>query len=197
LSIVTTVIVVLNGASSAGKTTLARALQDAWDEPALLWGIDTVVAALPRRYLDALWSTEMYRYGYAADGRVTTIEPGPYGDRVVRALHRAVAAAAGSGVHVIVDQVLLTRAWGDDLRSACSGLDLLTVHVYCPPDELERRERARGDRTLGQALAQYRAVAESIGHDLTIDTTETEPELAAERILAAIKGVRTVSPSGR
>jgi chloramphenicol 3-O-phosphotransferase len=60
-----------------------------------------------------------------------------------------------------------------------------------------RRERARGDRTLGEALAQYRAMAESIGHDLTIDTTETEPALAAERILAAIKKVRTVSPSLR
>jgi chloramphenicol 3-O-phosphotransferase len=37
------VIVILNGASSAGKSTVARALQDAWDEPALIWGIDTVV----------------------------------------------------------------------------------------------------------------------------------------------------------
>jgi chloramphenicol 3-O phosphotransferase len=191
------VIVVLNGASSAGKTTLARALQEAWTEPALVWGIDTVVTALPTRYLNALWSTEMYRYGYAPDGTVTSIEPGPYGDRVVRALHRAVAALAAGGVNVIVDQVLLTRAWGDDLRAACAGLELLIVHVSCPPDVLARRERDRGDRTLGQALAQHTAVAESIDHDLVIDTSALDPSAAATHALAAIARVRTVSPSHR
>jgi chloramphenicol 3-O-phosphotransferase len=176
---------------------VARALQDAWDEPALIWGIDTVVTSLPRRYLGALWSTEMYRYGYAPDGTIASIEPGPYGDTVVRALHRAVAALAAGGVNVIVDQVLLTPAWGADLREACAGLDLLVVHLYCPPAELTRREVVRSDRTVGQAAAQYQAVAASIGHDLTIDTTETEPRTAAQRILAAISGTHTVSPSQR
>ena len=190
-------IVVLNGASSAGKTTLARALQEAWAEPALVWGIDTVVTALPKRYLNALWSTEMYRYEYGSDGTVTAISPGPYGDRVVRALHRAVAALAAGGVNVIVDQVLLTRAWGDDLRAACAGQDLLIVHVTCPPHVLTRRERDRGDRTLGQALAQHTAVARSTDHDLLIDTSALDPSAAATQVLAAIAQVRTVSPSHR
>ena len=95
-------IVVLNGASSAGKTSLARAVQDEWAEPALIWGIDTVVTAL----------------------------------------HRAVAALGRAGVNVLVDQVILTPGWGADLRAACAGLDLLAVHVYCPPAEL--RLLARG-----------------------------------------------------
>ncbi len=95
-------IVVLNGASSAGKTTLARALQDAWPEPALSWGIDAVVTALPRRYLGELWSTEVFRYSYAADGTISAIGPGPYGETLVRGLHAAVAGLARAGVHVAV-----------------------------------------------------------------------------------------------
>jgi chloramphenicol 3-O phosphotransferase len=189
------VIVVLNGASSAGKTSLARAVQDAWDEPALIWGIDTVVTALPRRYLGALWSTEMYRYEHAPDGTITAIHPGPYGDRVVRALHRAVAALGRAGVNVLVDQVVLTPEWGADLRAACAGLDLLTVHVYCPPAELERRERERGDRTLGQAVAHHRAAVAALHHDLTVDTSVVDPVTGARRILAAIAAPRTVGPS--
>jgi chloramphenicol 3-O phosphotransferase len=196
LSIVTPVIVVLNGASSAGKTTVARAVQEAWAEPALIWGIDTVVTALPKRYLNALWSTEMYRYGYAADGTITAIHPGPYGDRVVRALHRAVAALGAAGLHVLVDHVLLTREWGADLRAACAGLDLLTVHVYCPPPVLERRERDRGDRTLGQALAHHRAAAAALDHDLTVDTSVADPAATARLILAAVAAARTTGPSG-
>jgi chloramphenicol 3-O phosphotransferase len=195
LSIVTVVIVVLNGASIAGKTTLARAVQDAWAEPALIWGIDTVVSALPKRYLNALWSTEMYRYEYAPDGTITAIHPGPYGDRVVRALHAAVAALGRNGLNVLVDQVVLTPEWGADLRASCAGLDLLTVHVYCPPAELDRRERERGDRTLGQAAAHHRAAAAALDHDLTVDTSLLDPAAAARTILTAITSIRTVSPS--
>jgi chloramphenicol 3-O phosphotransferase len=47
------VIVLLNGTSSSGKTTLAKALQRAMPTPYLHLGIDTVVFALPGRWLDA------------------------------------------------------------------------------------------------------------------------------------------------
>lgn len=46
------VLILLNGTSSAGKTTLAKALQDALPTPYLLVGIDTVVFALPGRYVN-------------------------------------------------------------------------------------------------------------------------------------------------
>ena len=180
-------ILLLNGASSAGKTTLARAVQDRWAEPALIWGVDTVVTALPRRYLNELWSTEMYSYEYAADGTIAAIHPGPYGERVIRGLHAAVAALARGGLHVIVDQVLLTPAWGADFRRATTGLDRLTVHVHCPPAELARRERERGDRTLGQALAQHTAVAAALDHDLTVDTAALDPAAAADLVLATVR----------
>jgi chloramphenicol 3-O phosphotransferase len=184
---VTPVIVVLNGASSAGKTTLARAIQDRWTEPALLWGIDTVVGALPKRYLGRLWSTEVFAYSYAPDGTITAIKPGRYGDQVVRGLHDAVAALAREGLHVIVDHVVLSPDWGTDLRSACAGLPLLCVHVTCPVDELDRRERARGDRTLGQARVQHAAVAAALDHDLTVDTSRADPAACAEQVVTQVR----------
>ena len=58
-------LILLDGTSSAGKTTLAKAVQDALPTPYLLLGIDTVVFALPRRYVNesAFWS-EVYQYRY-------------------------------------------------------------------------------------------------------------------------------------
>ena len=43
-------IVVLNGASSSGKTTLARELQLTFQEPYLRFGTDTVHSMLPSRF---------------------------------------------------------------------------------------------------------------------------------------------------
>ncbi|MEU4522957.1 hypothetical protein AB0F52_30140 [Amycolatopsis sp. NPDC024027] len=69
-------IIVLNGTSSVGKTTLGKALQDVLATPYLLIGIDTVVFALPRRYVNELWTQELCRYEYDGD-RIARITPLP------------------------------------------------------------------------------------------------------------------------
>jgi hypothetical protein len=45
-------VIVLNGASSSGKTTLAAALQDILEESWLVFGIDTLISALPLDLLE-------------------------------------------------------------------------------------------------------------------------------------------------
>ena len=44
-------IIFLNGSSSSGKTTLARAIQDLSDEPWMCIGIDTLIDLMPLRYV--------------------------------------------------------------------------------------------------------------------------------------------------
>ncbi|MCB0257983.1 MAG: hypothetical protein KDI55_30035, partial [Anaerolineae bacterium] len=49
-------IIILNGTSSAGKSSLAKALQTQLPNPYLHLEIDTMVFALPKRYLNPpLW----------------------------------------------------------------------------------------------------------------------------------------------
>jgi chloramphenicol 3-O phosphotransferase len=43
-------IILLNGTSSSGKSSVARALQEVLSEPYLHLGIDTFIAMLPSRY---------------------------------------------------------------------------------------------------------------------------------------------------
>jgi chloramphenicol 3-O phosphotransferase len=181
-------IVLLNGTSSSGKTTLVRALQDLLPDPWIEIGIDRFVFALPKRYLNQpLWS-EVFRY-VRPDGRTDVpfaIETGPLGERLVAGMHRTVAALAAGGLDVIVDHVLLERAWLEECARLWARCRVLYVGVRCPLQEVLRRERERTDRTIGQAEAQHAVVHRWGGYDLEVDTSELSAEEAAARIGATL-----------
>ena len=179
-------IILLNGTSSAGKTSVAKALQHRWDRPLLAIGIDTVVYALPGRWLNPPGWHEVFVYTGSGDSlRITA---GPLGDRLVAGLHRSVAALAGEGFDVVVDHVLLSAAWVADAAVALAPHRVLSVGVRCPLAEVVRREAARGDRTLGQARAQFEVVHAYAGYDIEVDTSVADPDSCAAEIAAAAAG---------
>src|SRR3954449_7809092 len=99
-------VIVLNGTSSSGKSTLVKALQAQLGGPWLGVGIDTVVFALPKTYLDQpLWS-EVFRYVRAEPGASAPfrIETGELGGRLVHGMHAMVAALVAAGHDVLVDR---------------------------------------------------------------------------------------------
>jgi chloramphenicol 3-O phosphotransferase len=192
-------IIVLNGTSSSGKSTLLRALQARLDGAWLGVGIDTVVFALPKRYLDQPGWSEVFRYVEAEPGAhgLFRIETGELGERLVAGLHGMVAALADAGLSVIVDHVLLERAWLDDLARRTTGHDVLFVGVRCPLEVVQRRERDRRDRTIGQAAAQFGVVHAAGGYDVEVDTARCSPSEAAEAIAAVVAGGFPARPFGR
>ena len=182
-------VIVLNGTSSSGKSTLMRALQARLDGAWLGVGIDTVVFALPKRYLDQpLWS-EVFRYVDAEPGAEAPfrIETGDLGQQLVDGLHRMVTSLADAGLSVIVDHVLLDPDWVVDLAGRLAGHEVLFVGVRCPRDVVVVRERDRNDRTIGQALAQIDVVHRAGGYDLEVDTSVLSPEAAAKVVARAVE----------
>ncbi|MDP9364512.1 MAG: chloramphenicol phosphotransferase, partial [Chloroflexota bacterium] len=122
-------VVILNGTSSSGKTTLARALQAAMDEPYLEAGLDRFLWALPARYLNtALWH-EVFRYDRPPDGDPAglVIRPGPVGDWLAAGMHQAIAALARAGTNVVADHVLLDPAWLANCVRTLEGCRVLFV----------------------------------------------------------------------
>ncbi|HEU0237550.1 MAG TPA: AAA family ATPase [Candidatus Limnocylindrales bacterium] len=181
-------IILLNGTSSSGKTSLVRALQDRLPDPWLELGIDRFVFALPRRYLNQPGWSDVFRYirkDGSADGPFT-IEPGPLGRRLVGGMHRTAAALAEVGIDVIVDHVLLERAWLDECRRLWAPFPVLFVGVRCPLEVVLRRERERNDRTIGQAEAQFGVVHQWGGYDVEIDTSIVPAAEAAEAVASAV-----------
>lgn len=84
-------VILLNGISSAGKTTLARAIQDESDVPFVYWGIDTLFGLIPPNWgggrdgplsRDGFWYD---RTGHDTDGHpVLVVRYGEVGYRMLR-----------------------------------------------------------------------------------------------------------------
>jgi chloramphenicol 3-O phosphotransferase len=183
-------VILLNGTSSAGKTTLARAIQDESEVPHVYWGIDTLFSLVPPNWgggRDGPLSRAGFWYdrtGHDADGRpLVVIRYGEVGARMLRSAHAAAAAFAKGGDHLVIDEMLLSPDLLPLWLTALAGLDVLLVRVTCPLPVAEERERARGGQP-GLARGHHRTVhAHDIPYDLTIDTTTGTPAELARAVL--------------
>lgn len=167
-------LIMLNGTSSSGKSTLLGLLQARLEEPYLNAGIDKFIWMLPSRYLDRpLWDEVL--------GLAT--EAGPQGHALFSGMHQAVAALLQTGNNVVADHVLVEPRWVRECAALFAELPAYLVGLHCPLEVLEARELQRRDRTLGQARAQYELVHAHALYDLEIDTSRSDPESAAQTII--------------
>lgn len=172
-------VIYLNGTSSSGKTTLTEALLDALQESYFNFSINLFEQFLSRKQIQRGVVPDIVRLDL---GFIKCIE-----------------GLASSGNNLIVDDVIappmdlssgqegFTR---DMLRrrvAFLSSVDVFFVKVYCPLDELERREVARGDRMIGQARLQFDLVHRHAIYDFEIDTSMDTPEASAVRVLDALR----------
>jgi chloramphenicol 3-O phosphotransferase len=181
-------IILLNGASSSGKTSILHALQALLDPPFLDAGIDKFLWMLPSRYLDVpLWHT-VFEYIWHPTGEAAPLEirAGPMGHQLISGMHHAIAALAQAGNNVLVDHVLLEPGWVRECAQLLGDKKTLFVGVRCPLPLLEERERQRKDRTLGQARAQHMVVHAHGLYDLEVDTSLLSPTECAQQIRARL-----------
>jgi chloramphenicol 3-O phosphotransferase len=172
-------IVVINGTSSAGKTTLAQAFQEARAVAGECWvvfGIDDFVPRLPRRWvaIDA-WSgsladegVRLVRVGDRARYRI-----GDLGRRLISAYRRSIAEIARAGLNVVVDDVTIEQDEWDEWCTALAGLDPVWVALRCDADVAAGREAARGDRVRGLVRGLVDVVHRYPVYDLELDSTAT------------------------
>ncbi|MEZ4667225.1 MAG: AAA family ATPase [Anaerolineae bacterium] len=180
-------IILLNGASSAGKSSIVKALQNLLEEPYLEAGIDKFLFMLPKAYLNqaALWHQVI---GYEKDESGALLpKVGPRGHQLMSGMHHAIAGMARQGNHVIADHVLLHPSWLDEWLNVWHELRVLFVGIYCPPDILEQRERDRKDRTIGQARGQAKVVHQNCEYDLLLDTSMLSTDECAAQILQCLQ----------
>lgn len=178
-------VILLNGPGSVGKSTLAKALQQALPAPFLHVPMDLFQEMLPEDWQD---HPETFAYRPLPDAAPpqTAILTGPRGDRLLSGFTAAVAALADCGIDLIVDAVLIQPRALSALRDRLSGHDLTTVLLAAPLATIEARETGRGDRMPGLARWQLPRMDGPDAHDLTLDLSALSPETAAARIVAAL-----------
>jgi chloramphenicol 3-O phosphotransferase len=179
---VSTQVIVLNGVSSSGKTSIARSLQAMSTTPWLHLGIDDLIRAMPNQGLEDGSLLRISESGQVEVGREwRTLEASWY---------IGIAAIAASGTGVIVDDVLLGGGVGQmRLRSAFGGLSVLWVGVRCDDDIARAREAMRPDRVVGMAESQAAVVHEGVVYDMTVDTSCSTSESCAAEIIAKVSAV--------
>lgn len=171
-------IIYFNGPSSAGKTTLARALQNSLNKPFLVVGIDQVIFMMPDKV--NTWDAETNAIGFSSEpvseGHgpkiVYKVRSGPFGKQMVQALKDIVITLAKSGQYIIIDDVSIGKKEVDAWREALKDFKVLWVGLTAPLSILEERERIRGDRKIGLARWQAEHVHVGVTYDIMIDTSE-------------------------
>ncbi|MFV0137259.1 chloramphenicol phosphotransferase CPT family protein [Streptomyces sp. HMX87] len=158
-------VIFLNGTSSSGKSSIAAELLRILDEPYFHMPVDAF-------------------HAMRSPAPVPADRLGTVLHRTWRGYHRAVAGMAAAGNNVVVDHVLSAEWRLTDCLSLFVPQDVVFVGVHCPPEELERRERGRGDRPPGLAARQLKQVHAHGCYDLTCDTSRATPAECARRIAA-------------
>ena len=166
-------VILLNGASSAGKSTLARNLRLLLKEEAMIFSMDDYLAMSQGKHETALDAVR---------------ESGlPF----IESFHAAIAEAARKGALVIVDHVIgESPHWIQDLLNRLDGIPRILVRVECRQDVLLERERRRTDRTPAPAPAQrqHAGLPRHFPHDFSIDTSEDAPRKCAMRLISLLPG---------
>ncbi|MFM0158664.1 chloramphenicol phosphotransferase CPT family protein [Paraburkholderia sediminicola] len=166
-------IIVLNGPSSAGKSTLSRYLRENLVEHHLHIELDAFRNMEPATY----WDVEK---------RVIQVRTAA----LCRAINATAATFSRHGQAVIVDHVLSSDAWHYMLEDLI-GLPVFIVGVFCSLEILIERELTRGDRKIGLAKSQFDSIHADRHYDYVVDTSSSSKLDCAQSVLEWLRSQPT------
>lgn len=163
-------IIFFNGSSSSGKTTLAYALQENVNEIYYRLSADDFI--------------NMVNFKKMHDNLPLIL-----GETLI-AMYHTIKLFSDRGLNVIVDHVLLETLEDKYTTPGCVKLlhnnPVMFVRVDCDLPELERRERERGDRDIGQAKWQIEHMHSHDIYDLRINTFKQSTDECLYEIIALL-----------
>lgn len=150
-------IILLNGPSSSGKSTLSKSLQKK---------IKKLI-------------NENYAVVSIDDFMKISTEETIYEDDVFEisdSMCYKVLELLKTSSGVIIDHVITSPRIYNQLIVILGGFNILLVHVSCPLDVLKKRELERKNRCLGSAESSYTYLFPKYGYDITVDTNSISTE---------------------
>ena len=144
-------VILLNGPSSSGKSTLAMALRKLIEEKRnKQYAIVSIDDFLKMTTEETIYEDDIYEISCALCEKV---------------LERLETAPG-----VIIDHVITSQRIFDQLVKMLCAYPLRLIRVDCPLEVLREREKARKNRCLGSAEASYEYLFPKDGYELTVDT---------------------------
>jgi chloramphenicol 3-O phosphotransferase len=164
----------LNGASSSGKSTIAKETQKAMSIPYLHLSLDAFIDQLPEAYR----TTEYLIVALP---------------QLLAGFHASSVAIIRAGNNVIIDHGLVESGWVPPCVRAFAGIKVIFVGVRCSLDVLEAREKERGDRNIGTARYQHNRIHTHDTYDIQVDTSEMSIDECVSKICRYLKSGRQPS----
>jgi chloramphenicol 3-O-phosphotransferase len=163
-------VLILTGASSTGKTTIARALQRLTPKPTVVVAADDFDLPRDARSLVAVRQ--------AGEGAVAALQAAMF-----RAFYEGLARWPANGVSAIAETIFLDEDQPRICQDALRGVPHAIVRLVCDREVRVDRERRRRDRQPGRS--EETALAEIIPDRLALelDTTSGRPADAATKLL--------------
>jgi len=161
--------IVLHGPTSAGKSSLANALQATAPVPAFHVSLDAFVTMSNRRDMRSEAERDQ-AYGIHCEN-----------------LRATLAGVVQTPFDIVLDLVLRDEPEMAACLNVLRGRPTYVVRVWAPLAVLEERERARDDRGAGMAREQVDHPAYRRAYDLEVDTSTCNPEKAAAAIRRFIR----------
>ena len=167
-------VILLNGTSSSGKSSIARALQELLPQQYLNFNIDSILSALPASDLQQMkQDTTITRAGY---DRPT----------LLRGYHYCLPALLQAGCRLLIDNAWCERDEKRELLTELAGYSVAMIGVQCDIDVAQAREKARVDRAIGLVAWQASLVHQDMSYDLIVDATGIAPQAIAEKLFSHI-----------
>ena len=188
-------VILLNGCSSAGKTTLALELQKLSQEHYQYIALDQFRDGLPPglRGLNSPKGDPGYRglnvVPEIKNGQpVTSIKFGDYGEEVLKVMRRTVSQLARAGCSVVVDDILFEKKYLLDYANVLEPSASWFVAVKCDLDIVREREAKRAGRFPGTADSHYDSIHNhGVAYDIEVDTSRASAAALAMEIIEGMK----------
>lgn len=182
-------VLLLNGISSSGKTSIAKALQTCMPEPWLHVSMDKFIGMLHPRFIGPEPEAEpgfFFARTKDAAGELYTIRVGETGKKLMVGMRQLVKILADMGNPLILDDVIYGTRGFLEYAELLSAHKVYLIAVSCRLDIAESRERARGDRVVPHTRGQFPVVNRHPYFDINVDTSDQTPIALAEKIYSYI-----------
>ncbi|MCT8158744.1 chloramphenicol phosphotransferase CPT family protein [Pseudoruegeria sp. SHC-113] len=160
-------VLILHGASSSGKSTLIQAIRAQSPVPLLHLSFDHL------------------RDSHALDLAAFTSKGADWQShrsKIFSGLHRAVAGFAEAGNDLILEHILDSPGWHNELQKLLADHAIFFVCLHTSLPQLEAREAARGNRAAGSAKADAAHIHGGLTYDLEL-SGEDAPDINARKLL--------------
>lgn len=164
-------IIILNGPSSCGKTSIIEEIVHNSDNLIVRLGIDLIWSKLlPKQYIMFNEKSHLGMSLYETENGLDT-KVGELGKKITESLIKSINIFYNDGFDIIIDDIILTKY--DMEKYLVLPDNSFFIGMHCDIDELIKREIYRNDRPLGLSAGQVHKVHNfQKYYDFTIDTTD-------------------------